>query len=100
MKTVVRYKVFETNSSSSHSLCVCTPEEYEKFVKKKLVIDINNDKLIPRPKDFKKYEVPDDEGMSEEEPKYIGYNYEPDAYLEFESPSGDKMVAFCYEYYY
>lgn len=100
MKTVVRYKVFETNSSSSHSLCVCTPEEYEKFVKKKLVIDINNDKLIPRPKDFKKYEVPDDEGMGEEEPRYIGYKYEPDAYVEFESPSGDKMVAFCYEYYY
>lgn len=100
MKTVVRYKVFETNSSSSHSLCVCTPEEYEKFVNKKLVIDINSDKLIPRPKDFKKYEVSEDEGMSEEEPKYIGYNYEPDAYLEFESPSGDKMVAFCYEYYY
>ena len=100
MKTVVRYKVFETNSSSSHSLCVCTPEEYEKFVKKKLVIDINSNKLIPRPKDFKKYEVSEDEGMSEEEPRYIGYNYEPDAYLEFESPSGDKMVAFCYEYYY
>jgi hypothetical protein len=99
MKLTVRHGVFETNSSSSHALCVCTPEEYEKFVKKKLVIDINNDKLIPRPKDFKKYEVPDD-GMSEEEHKYIGYNYEPDAYLEFESPSGDKMVAFCYEYYY
>lgn len=100
MKTVVRYKVFETNSSSSHSLCVCTPEEYEKFVKKKLVVDINNDKLILRPKDFKKYKVPDDEGMGEEEPRYIGYKYEPDAYVEFESPSGDKMVAFCYEYYY
>ena len=100
MKNVIRYGVFETNSSSSHSLCVCTTEEYEKFVNGELVVDINKDKLIPYPKDFEKYEVLEDEGMGDEEPKYLGYRYAPDAYLEFISPSGDKMIAFCYEYYY
>ena len=36
----------------------------------------------------------------EEEPRYIEYNYAPDAELNFTTPSGDKMVAFCYEIYY
>ena len=57
MKNVIRYGVFETNSSSSHSLCVCTKEEYEKFKKGDLVLDIYESKLIPRPEDFEKYNV-------------------------------------------
>ena len=92
MKNVIRYGVFETNSSSSHSLCVCTKEEYEKFKKGDLVLDTYESELIPRPKDFKMY--------IEEEPRYIRYNYAPDAKLNFTTSSGDEMVAFCYEIYY
>ena len=55
-------------------------------------------KLISRPEDFEKYNVFGEE--IEEEPRYIEYNYAPDAELNFTTPSGDKMVAFCYEIYY
>ena len=92
MKNVIRYGVFETNSSSSHSLCVCMKEEYEKFKKGDLVLDTYESELIPRPEDFKMY--------IEEEPRYIGYDYAPDAKLNFTTSSGDEMVAFCYEIYY
>lgn len=97
MKNVIRYGVFETNSSSSHSLCVCTKEEYEKFKKGDLVLDIYESELVPRPEDFEKYNVFEE---IEEEPRYIGYNYAPDAKLNFTTSSGDEMVAFCYEIYY
>jgi len=97
MKNVIRYGVFETNSSSSHSLCVCTKEEYEKFKKGDLVLDIYKSELIPRPEDFEKYNI-----FEEIEEGYIGYkfNYAPDAKLNFTTSSGDEMVAFCYEIYY
>ena len=29
MKQSIRYGVFETNSSSTHTLCICTEKEYE-----------------------------------------------------------------------
>lgn len=98
MKNVIRYDVFETNSSSVHSLCVCNEEEYKKFKKRDLVLDTYKLELIPRPEDFEKYNVFGEE--IEEESRYIEYNYAPDAELNFTTPSGDKMVAFCYEIYY
>lgn len=88
MKTVVRYKVFETNSSSSHALCVCTPEEYEKFLNGELMLHVDSATLIPTASD------------DEYESMLIKYEYGPDEVLNFTSPSGDEMVAFCYEYYY
>lgn len=36
MKITVRYGTFETNSSSTHSLVICTAEEYEMFRSGKL----------------------------------------------------------------
>ena len=98
MKINIRNNVFETNSSSSHSLCVCTKEEYEKFKKGDLVLDTYESKLISRPEDFEKYNVFGEE--IEEEPRYIGFDYAPDAKLNFTTSSGDEMVAFCYEIYY
>ena len=97
MKNVIRYGVFETNSSSSHSLCVCTKKEYEKFKKGDLVLDTYESELIPRPENFEMYNV---FGEIEEEPRYIEYNYAPDAKLNFTTSSGDEMVAFCYEFFY
>lgn len=32
----IRRKVFETNSSSTHSICMCSKDEYDLFVKGKL----------------------------------------------------------------
>lgn len=39
----IRSGVFETNSSSTHSLTMCTQEEFDKWVKGELVFDSWND---------------------------------------------------------
>lgn len=42
----IRYGVFETNSSSVHSLIMCSDNEYQKFVDNELLYDRWNDCLI------------------------------------------------------
>ena len=42
----IRRGVFETNSSSTHSITMCTNEEYQKFLKGELYISECNDKLL------------------------------------------------------
>ena len=41
----VRRGVFETNSSSTHSLTICTQEEYDKWLKGELLFDSWNSKF-------------------------------------------------------
>ena len=48
MKQVIRRGVFETNSSSTHSLVVVSAKEYEDFKKGKLVYDYYGEKLISK----------------------------------------------------
>lgn len=43
----IRYGVFESNSSSTHSLCICTDEEYDKFVRGELGYNWIHNKLEP-----------------------------------------------------
>jgi hypothetical protein len=43
----IRYGVFETNSSSTHSLTICSDEEYKKFESGELVISRWDDSLLP-----------------------------------------------------
>lgn len=43
----VRNSIFETNSSSTHSLTFCTVEEYEKFLSGLLYLDTYEEKMIP-----------------------------------------------------
>lgn len=45
----VRYGVFESNSSSTHSLCICTDEEYDKFVRGELDYNWMVNELVPIP---------------------------------------------------
>ena len=42
----VRSGVFETNSSSTHSLTICTEEEFEKWQHEEMLLDTYNDKLV------------------------------------------------------
>ena len=42
----IRYGVFETNSSSVHSLIMCSDNEYQKFVDNELLYDYWNDCFI------------------------------------------------------
>lgn len=47
MKRQIRFGVFETNSSSVHSLTIVSKEDYEKWRNGELIYDRDNDKLIP-----------------------------------------------------
>lgn len=42
----IRRGVFETNSSSTHSITICTKEEYKSFVNNELYIDDYSGELI------------------------------------------------------
>lgn len=96
---VIRAGVFETNSSSTHSLCICTEDEYNKWKNGDLIYSYWENDMITPPHNL-------DELLDEDSPEfdydardnYRTYDYE-DEYLEwydyhFTTPSGDKMVAF------
>ena len=43
----IRRNLFETNSSSTHSITMCTKSDYEKWGKGELVYDMDKKKFIP-----------------------------------------------------
>jgi len=104
----IRRCVFETNSSSTHSLSIVSKEVYEKFKNGEGYID-EDDNLITREdvlKELKsryKVEIPEDEDELEELIRDYGYydyyNY-GDGYEDFEynykTPNGDEIVIFGY----
>lgn len=47
MKRVIRSGLFETNSSSVHSLIMCSKEEFDKLVNYELLIE--DEKIVPIP---------------------------------------------------
>lgn len=89
----IRRSVFETNSSSTHSITVCTEGEYEKFERGELMYDRWNEKLVPKSSTI-------EEG--DEDCQYCTYENlsdngwgSLDVYSHrFTTPSGDKMVVF------
>ena len=94
MKRQIRRGVFETNSSSCHSLTMCTHSDYDRWKNGELIYDYWDDKLISID------ELDDDY----EEGRYYTYDrfndyecfdfetYEHD----FTTESGDTVVAFGY----
>lgn len=50
-----RMTVFETNSSSTHSLTMCTEADYEKWKKGELIYDCCMDELVEVTEDVKEY---------------------------------------------
>lgn len=64
MKTI-RYGTFETNSSSTHSLIICTDDEYQKWVNDEMILDRDYEKIVPMPSDQK---------LEEEDWRYIKYS--------------------------
>ena len=95
MKRQIRNHVFETNSSMTHALTICTEEEYRKWKDGELLYDYWNEELVkPEDKDSE-----DDEDY----PRYLNEDnyYERTEYFEhfkhsFSSPNGDEMIAFGY----
>ena len=109
----IRFGTFETNSSSVHSLIMCSAEEYEKLEDGELYVDSWGDEVITASEAAKRIgyslsallKMPDDEVESLLRNKgiytldgyreYYGYEYE--TYREeHELPSGEKVVAFGY----
>lgn len=89
MKINIRKNVFETNSSSVHSLCICTEEEFDAWKKGELYYDYWDDKFTKNPVDRWNEDNQTYEGFFEESWNCL------ETYEEhFTTPSGDKMVAF------
>ena len=81
----IRKGVFETNSSSTHSITICTREDFNKFKSGELVFDCCSEKLAPVDshdifycKTYKDF-----------------FSGDLETYVEgFVTPSGDEVVAF------
>ena len=99
----IRKNVFETNSSSTHSLVITTEEEFEKFKNNELVYCEWKTGPFEQGKMYPKTEVDayaDAVGENFEDYNfYTASHIFENEYLEsfekkFITPSGDKMVAF------
>ena len=112
MKIQIRQGMFETNSSSTHSLIISTEDEFKKWVDGKVYLDrdsgifVNEEQIIEWAKqcrwvdtDGKDNEAILEEVLNDEYRFYAYGDYGCDyEYFDqhFTSPSGDEMVAFGY----
>lgn len=69
MKRQIRRGVFETNSSSTHSLTMCSKEEYDKWVRGELVYDRYDEKLVKINNEFTESDKVEAEKYYEENKK-------------------------------
>lgn len=107
MKRQIRQSVFETNSSSTHSIAICSAEEYEKFKNGELAINDWTNKMMPISQLVHNPDYDEEETGYYIDPANSSYDNEyqdyetfmESDYLEsYEFPyttkSGDKIVAF------
>ena len=113
MKKQIRVGVFETNSSMTHALTICTQEEYDKWQNGEVLLDrwydkqfitMDDEKIKKLRADYdeeskKWYDTFEEFLHSEGIDSYESYN--EDYYFEhfsetFTTPSGDEMIAFGY----
>lgn len=93
MKKQIRFGVFETNSSSTHSCCITSQEDYDRWIKGELLYKRYAGKIVEKPDNW-------DEMEDYEKEDYQTYaEWLRDDYLEIyheshTTPSGDKVVAF------
>ena len=100
MKRQVRRGVFETNSSSVHSITMCTKSDYEKWENGELVFNKWSEELVPITDEIKK-------SMDAKERIYLTYEQFGDwEYLEYETfkdrmvtPGGEEVIVFGYHGY-
>ena len=93
----IRRNVFETNSSSTHSITMCMQSDFDKWKAGKLAWDKWRDKLVEID-----YEVA--ESMARDDGEYLTYEQFNDYdYLEYETfvdrfttPSNETVVSFGY----
>lgn len=92
---IVRRNTFETNSSSTHSLTMCTKDDYEKWKNGELVYDrwddglINPTEQLPDEDQYydKQYQTPEE---------FFNNPYYETFKEEFTTPNGEEVIAFGY----
>jgi len=93
MKKTIRFGTFETNSSSTHTLCICTEKEYEAWERGETLFNrwcYGDNQFVPNTEEYR----------NDEEGQYVTCEeYWDDEYLEpfeeeYVSPSGDRIVVF------
>ena len=97
MKRQIRRGVFETNSSSVHSLTMCMESDFDKWVAGELVWSRWGDELVPITDEIKK-------SMEEDEREYLTYEQFNDYdYIDYETfedsyttPNGETVKSFGY----
>ena len=113
MKRQIRRGVFETNSSSVHSLTLCTADEYEKWENGELWFDSWHRKFVNpfNPKDRYKetiesnpnyteddiiYECLREDGIYQSSDEYFENEYYETYKEDYITPGGERVVAFGY----
>ena len=86
----IRQNIFETNSSSVHTLVICTEEEFKKFNNDELCLDDWSDELVP----FKKYNGSSRFLSSDEFFEDADMNHHLNHYEEHREIDGAKFVVF------
>ena len=97
MKRQIRRGVFETNSSSVHSLTMCMESDFNKWVAGELVWSRWEDELVPITDEIKK-------SMEKDEREYLTYEQFNDYdYIDYETfedsyttPNGETVKSFGY----
>ena len=97
MKRQVRRGVFETNSSSTHSITMCMKSDYDKWVAGELVFDRYAEELVEITPDVKKFMEDDDSDYLTYE-QFHDYDFlEYETYTNtFKTPGGEEIVSFGY----
>ena len=98
MNRQIRRGVFETNSSSVHSITMCMQSDFDKWKAEELVFDRWNDVLAPVTDDIKKaMEEDDDQFLTYEQFFHDWDCLEYETFKEdFTTPTGEKVISFGY----
>lgn len=99
MKIQTRENVFETNSSSTHALCICTEQEYNDLQEGKKFISKYGGKVYSSKEEAmkdQKWLDEDDILTGPEFDEYIKEEWYEDFLEERVLPSGEKVFVFGY----
>lgn len=99
MKVSVRRCLFETNSSSVHSITMCSKSDYDKWVNGELYYDRWKDKFVPNSDEIQKNRKEnefDTDYLTYDE--FFDYDYLPHETFKKATTTehGDEIVAFGY----
>lgn len=100
MKRQIRRGVFETNSSSTHSLTMCSEEEFEQWKKGKVLFDENYEtfvKVSELSNKDKEYAAQENDLINEDAKTYEEWgccDYLETFVDKYTTKSGDRVVAF------